>query len=114
MKRKRDGKLTLLDSDLKAVLRQIGTGQKGVHPEIWARWIDIVGNDVARRAIPVNLYRGILTVAVANSSWIQQLTYIKHEILERLSEEVGPEVVREIRLVLDYSLSKSASTQATK
>ncbi|MCP4605533.1 MAG: DUF721 domain-containing protein [Proteobacteria bacterium] len=105
MRRKRKGEFSRLDAELKSVLRQFGRGQRGVHPEIWARWCEIVGEDLAQRVIPRILIAGTLTVAVANSSWMQQLTYLKPTLLDRFAEEVGPNVVKDIRLTLDYSIT---------
>ncbi len=104
-KRKRNGKVTSLAQDLKPILRQISKGQKDVHPEIWARWGDILGFDLARRAIPRSLVGGILTVAVASSSWMQELSYLKPALLDRFREEIGITVVKDIRLTLDASLA---------
>jgi len=100
MKNKRSGKLTPVSADLKSVLRRIGQGQSGVHPEIWARWSEIVGHDIAGRAFPRKLEGGVLTVAVSNSAWMQELSYLKPRLLDRFEEEVGKGVVAEIRLVL--------------
>jgi hypothetical protein len=72
-----------------------------VHPEIWARWSDIVGEDLARRALPRAFYNNTLILSVATSAWLQQLTYLKAVLLERFDEEIGPDVVKDIRLNLD-------------
>lgn len=74
-------------------------------PEIWARWFDLVGPAVARRAIPFALNGTTLIVAVASSAWMQELNYLKERMVERFCEEIGPEVVREIRFVLDRSFN---------
>ena len=101
MKRKHNGKLSHLDADLKTVLRKIGKGQKGIHPEIWARWRDIMGEELSRRSVPRNFYQGTLVVAVASSTWMLELSYLKSTLLDRFAEEIGPGTVKEIRLVLD-------------
>jgi len=113
-RRKRNGKVTPLAQDLKPILRQIGKGQKGVHPEIWARWSDILGSDLARRAIPRSLSGGVLTVAVANSAWMQELSYLKPALLERFAHEIGTTVVKEIRLALDPALATVLSDPDVK
>ncbi len=105
MRKRRKGKLSRLDANLRPVLRQMGKRQRGVHPEIWARWCDIVGQDLAQRVIPRSLFGNTLTVAVASSSWMQHMTYIKPALLDQLAEEIGPTVVKEIRFTLDHTLA---------
>lgn len=79
-------------------------GLRNAHPEIWAGWPAIVGPEVARRAVPKSFSGSALVVAVANSTWLQELSFLKGEILDRIAEAVGPGVVEEIRLVLEPKL----------
>ncbi len=106
MRRKHKGQLTPLTANITPILRKIGKGQPGVHPEIWARWGEIIGEDLAGRIVPRSLYGKTLTVAVASSTWMHQLTYLRPRLLDQLAEEIGPNVVKEIRLVLDHSIAK--------
>ena len=86
---RRKGKLTRVSTDLKSVLRAIGKGQPGVHPEIWARWTDIVGANLARRTMPRSLQGKTLFVDVANSTWMQEISFLKPRLIEQLGEAVG-------------------------
>lgn len=65
---------------------------------IWQVWDEVVGPQVARRARPVAIRDGVLTVTVASGPWLQQLTFLKGEIVVQLNEKVGEELVREIYL----------------
>ncbi|MCP4197198.1 MAG: DUF721 domain-containing protein [Proteobacteria bacterium] len=111
---KRKGKLTRVGAVLKPVLRSIGKGQPGVHPEIWARWNEIVGENLARRAIPRSLQGKILTIAVANSSWMQEMSYLKPALIEQFGEAVGENVVKDIRLVLSPSITTHRDNEPEK
>jgi predicted nucleic acid-binding Zn ribbon protein len=82
-------------------MREMAEASRNVHPEIWARWHSIVGPQMYRRAFPRSLKGRVLVVGVANSSWMQELGYMKRGMMDRLEEEVGPGVVEEIRFVLD-------------
>ena len=88
------------------LLRRLHRDSPGVHPEIWARWLDIAGDQMYRRTFPVRFLRKVLTVGVANSTWLQQLSLLKETLQNRLDEEVGPGVVTDIRFVLDPSVGK--------
>ncbi len=53
-------------------------------------WEEVVGAKVARRAKAEAVRGGILFVRVANSTWLQELSLLKEEIIanEDLSEEI--------------------------
>lgn len=65
---------------------------------IWQVWDAAVGEQIARRARPVAIRDGLLTVAVSNAPWMQQLTYLKKRIIDALNAAVGEELVRDILL----------------
>jgi len=65
---------------------------------IWQVWDEVVGPQVARRARPAAIRDGLLTVTVASGPWLQQLTFLKGEIIAQLNEKIGDALVREIYL----------------
>lgn len=58
-------------------------------------WRRVVGAGVVRRAMPLRLREGVLTVRVASSAWAQQLSMLREELCERLRQNGYK--VREIR-----------------
>lgn len=66
--------------------------------KIWLVWDSAVGKQIAGRARPVSFRDGTLTVAVESAPWMQQLTFLKKGIMEKLNARLGEEVVREIYL----------------
>ena len=65
---------------------------------IWLLWDETVGERIASLARPVGFRDGTLTVAVANAPWMQQLNFLKGEIIEKLNSLLGGQVVRDIYL----------------
>ncbi len=64
-------------------------------------WIDIVGERVAQRAWPSGLQKGVLWVRVANSAWMQELSFLREAIARAADDYLGPPpLVREVRLHL--------------
>jgi hypothetical protein len=112
-RRRRKGKPVQISQALTAVMRRISRGQQGVHPEIWARWGDIVGSDLSKRAFPRRLKDSVLVVAVSSSAWMQELSYIKVNLIEKIGQEVGPDIVSDIRFVLDTALPSSLLSEKT-
>lgn len=66
--------------------------------KIWLVWDSAVGEQIASRARPVSFRDGVLTVAVANAPWMQQLNFLKKGIMEKLNARIGEDLVREIFL----------------
>jgi len=73
------------------------------HPlyAVWQVWRSEVGEEVARHARPLRLRRGVLTVAVRGSAWMQEVHFMKCHLLARLREAVPAAGVKEIFLVAD-------------
>jgi hypothetical protein len=94
---------------MRRVLKNLCAKNPTVHPEIWSRWTDIVGVELARRTAPRALYGKTLHLAVASSAWMNELSFLKVMMIERLDEEVGPGVVREIRLILDPQMARPST-----
>jgi hypothetical protein len=48
-----------------------------------------------------------LTIGVTNSSWMQQLVFLKNTIKDKLDEMIGPNVVQNIRFVVDPNVGRN-------
>lgn len=66
--------------------------------DIWRIWPDVVGPVVASRAQPLRIINGTLTVAVSSGPWMQELTFLKAIMQQKLNDRLGDNVVREIVL----------------
>jgi predicted nucleic acid-binding Zn ribbon protein len=66
--------------------------------KIWLVWDAAVGAQIAGKAHPVSFRDGILTVAVSSAPWMQQLTFLKQGMVEKLNELIGSDLVRDIYL----------------
>jgi predicted nucleic acid-binding Zn ribbon protein len=60
-------------------------------------WEEIVGEQVAKVALPERIEDGVLIVRVATAPWRAELTMRRGEILEKIVESVGAGIVRDIR-----------------
>jgi predicted nucleic acid-binding Zn ribbon protein len=64
------------------------------YTEAWAAVNDPL---LAKASRPGNLRRGILEVAVKNSTVMQELTFRKKQILKKLKQQLPDEVIKDIR-----------------
>jgi hypothetical protein len=86
---------------VEAVLRQHGAAQAVREHRLVTGWVEIVGERVAQRAWPSGLRKGTLFVRVANSAWMQELSFLREAIARAAAEHVGPPIlVKEVRLHL--------------
>lgn len=65
---------------------------------IWDIWEEAVGAQIAAKAQPAKFQAGTLTVAVATPPWMQQLTYLRQEMIRKLNNLLGEELITEIYL----------------
>ncbi|MCL2760221.1 MAG: DUF721 domain-containing protein [Desulfuromonadales bacterium] len=63
---------------------------------IWRFWDKAVGEQIAAKAYPAAFRDGILTVRVSSSPWMQQLTFLKSDIIVGLNQEIGKQLVKDI------------------
>jgi len=92
------GRPELLGSLLHKSFGGTGLGERLKDLVIWQHWEQVVGAAIARRARPLRLSGGVLTVVVGSAPWMQQLTFMKADLIARLNSCLGEERVREIVL----------------
>lgn len=63
---------------------------------LWERWTDLVGSTIAENARPAAIKGRLLVVHVSSAPWMQQLHYLKNELMGKLNSALGKESVRGI------------------
>ena len=66
--------------------------------EIWRVWKEVVGQTYAENAQPSKIRKKQLTVTVADSVWLQELTFYKETILEKINRKLGRKAVDSINI----------------
>ncbi len=80
--------------------------------EIWQGWEKAVGPAIAARAKPLRIIGGTLTIQVASGPWMQQLSFMKADLCQRINGMLGEERVREIVLKSGRVVAEQAAKQA--
>lgn len=82
---------------LPGLMTRLGLEQLTQQRMIVDAWRDLVGEDIARYAQPTRIQRGVLTVSVNNSVWLQELSrYHKSAILQKIAARFNPSPVKDI------------------
>ena len=61
------------------------------------KWAEIAGKQVAEHARPERWQRGTLIIRVESSSWMQELSFLKKEIVARLQKYLPDITVKTVR-----------------
>jgi predicted nucleic acid-binding Zn ribbon protein len=59
--------------------------------EIFVRWAEIVGEEIANRALPIEINKNILIIKCNTTSWATQLNLVKSHLLESI-QKVAPQI----------------------
>ena len=90
-------KLIHISDVINAILKDIRPCADTGMAKIWELWQKSVGETIAKEAKPGAFKDGILIVHVSSSVWMQQLTFLKRDILCKLNSDLNCEMVRELR-----------------
>jgi len=102
-----------LSSILDAFLESLRIPHVAFLVSLRKRWPEIAGTLVSRNATPLSLRNGVLTVAVRNHAWAQELRMSKTTMLERIRETAGERIpVSDIRFAVG-SLASAGEAETT-
>jgi hypothetical protein len=83
---------------LKKILGQPGFGEQITRHQAWLIWDQLVGEQIAARARPLRLRKGVLEVQVDHPVWMQQLQMMKPQILEKINANIPNAGITDIYL----------------
>jgi predicted nucleic acid-binding Zn ribbon protein len=63
------------------------------------RWREVVGTEMADHCTPETFEEGVLVVRTDSTSWATQVRLLVPQLLARLAKDVGPNVVREVKVL---------------
>lgn len=89
-----------IDAILDALKANSKLGAHLDHAQIWERWGELTGPELANRSHPMRLRHGVLTVAAVSPVWMHRFSYEKNQIIERINKILTTGPVQEIFLTL--------------
>lgn len=90
---------SVLGDQLERLLLERGWKVDVAAGAVLARWGEIVGPTVAGHTTAEAFEDGVLTVRTSSTAWRTQLSTMTSTLLRRIEEEIGPDVVQELRFV---------------
>ena len=86
-----------LGSALDELVHSLGIHKKLREYDAVTQWAALVGEHIATVAVPVRITQGVLIVRVRTSTWRNELTLRKKEIIDRLNGALGGSIIKDIR-----------------
>lgn len=84
---------------VQSLMRRMGWAEQIEVTSVTARWREVVGEQIADRCEPLEFEDGTLTVKASSTAWATQLTLMKGQLIHRLNEELGRDLVKELRVL---------------
>ena len=98
-------KLDKLSSTLGRMLKARGLQGHLSEYRIFGQWEQTVGAAIARHAQPQSVRGKKLFLSVDSPAWMQQLSLLKPEIIEKVNRNLGKDAIKEIALKLGEIVS---------
>jgi predicted nucleic acid-binding Zn ribbon protein len=95
MKKKKD-KPDHIKNVLDSVLSKHGYISQYYASEIKMKWPDIVGEKIAKVAECTDVKEKVLYVRVDSSSWRQEISFLKEEIISKIRKEIHYNTIKDI------------------
>ena len=94
---KKEGDFQHIGTILKTVLAASRQDADAQLVRIWDLWDEVVGKVVAENAQPEAFKGTLLVVRVGSSPWAHHLQFMKSDLIAKVNEALGGELVNEIR-----------------
>jgi predicted nucleic acid-binding Zn ribbon protein len=101
-------KLDRLSYTLGSMLKARGLGSRLSEYRVFGQWEKAVGPVIARHAQPQTVRGKKLTLIVDSPAWMQQLSLLKPEIMEKVNSTLGKKTITDITLRLGEVASRAA------
>ena len=85
-----------LDAAISNVLASLGLGRKLKQYEVLEAWSGIVGDQIGKVTSADHIRDGKLFVSVSQSTWRNELVFLKKELIDKINAAMHEEVVKDI------------------
>lgn len=87
----------LLNESLEELISERGWREKMKDSDLFVKWGELVGAEIADHVLPLSFANGVLTLAAESTAWATQIRLIDHQIQSALAQggfEVSEIVVK--------------------
>ena len=102
-----------LVKDIQKIVKPFAFSQGFTEVKVLERWSEIIGEQAAPYIRPKSLKGGVLTLAVADSSWAQEVNYMAEFLAEKINTFFGFKAVKKIKVFQQYFVPKLKEEKQT-
>jgi predicted nucleic acid-binding Zn ribbon protein len=99
-KKGKSKKLKRLGEFLPNTLKRMGIANQIAQQKAVLLWKKAVGPDIGKQTDANRIEQGVLYVSVTASAWMNELVFLKTQIIKKLNELIEQEVVKDIKFYL--------------
>ena len=81
------------------MLKKLGIENAVSQNKALSIWNEVVGKNVAKNTEPNRVEHGVIIVKVSSPTWRQELYFQKKEIIQKINNTIGKNVIRDIRFI---------------
>ena len=90
------GRINQIKSVLSSIIKAYGLEKKIKEISVLTSWEEIVGENISRFAKATRIKKGVLIVSVENSTWRNELSFMKSQIIDKINKHLNEEIVKDI------------------
>jgi len=94
---KRKDKPRPIEDLIEAILNRYNLNTLAKEQRVFKVWREALGEALASHARPTAIHGGRLVALVKDSAWLQELQFIKGDIIKKLNRALGGRVIKDIR-----------------
>ena len=96
-----------MKANLYQVLKESGVNNFQFHQQILDLWEDVVGEMVSKHSRPDRIVNGILYIEVKNSSWINEISFLRTDIIDKYNLTLKQKYIKDIKFFLKKNDSQT-------
>ncbi|AKE38001.1 DciA family protein [Corynebacterium camporealensis] len=97
-KQRRSIDIPSLGQQIRKEIGQRGWEHELAHGWIMGNWDNLVGEAIAAHTKPEKIKDQVVYVSCANSNWATQLRYLQRQILKKIADRLGPDVIVKLQI----------------
>lgn len=86
-----------IDIALDELVNNLGIKSKLKELDAIINWDTVVGKQISQMTTAMSIIKGVLFVHVSTSTWRNELTLRKKEIINKLNDSIGTGIVKDIK-----------------
>lgn len=108
------GKMSRIGFVLASALRSVDRANLLNFARIEREWGKIVGPQLGAVSAPAKLSYRTLNIWVSEPVWADSMTYLKSEIIRKVNETLGKEVIDDVRVMMKSDFRQSGAAETGK